>query len=536
VFRTVGAPYNFGTPALADLDHDGKNDIIYGSTDGFLYAWHADTTNVPGFPVNLHGSITASVAVGYLDGPGDTQLDIVALTNNDSLFVIRADGTRRPSYPKHMWFGGTSKTPSPALADMNNDGCLDVVIADTHGGIYAFDRDGFFVLPWVNIRYSALTANASESSPVVADINGDGKADVIMGDENKNLAALSGASGAMLPGFPIVLNGEVRGTPAVCDCDGDGLSEIVLSDWDRNLYLWDYDFPFSPGHTPPWPQFHHDAARTGLASSPVFVGVDDPPPQLPGTLELYAPSPNPARNAVVMRYAVPAASEGAPYEIGVYDISGRRIQMLERGAARAGIFSASWNLRTGDGRPVGVGLYFMRFTLGSLIQSRKVAVVRSIPRPKAVPAGRLRRARSFFRQGGSPLSVRVRFAPSPTGYPPRRRRPHRALQLPVRARTAARSCCASRTPTPRAPPTSRSRDPQQPALARPGLGRRAETGGRVGPYFQSQRRERYHHHAAALVPPGAPTRAGAPPRSWKRGAPPRSRAASRRATTGCAGG
>jgi hypothetical protein len=372
VFRTMGAGYNFGSPALADLDHDGKNDIIYGSTDGFLYAWHSDTTTVAGFPVDLHGSITASVAVGYLDGPSDTQLDIVVCTNNDSLFVIGANGSRRASFPKHMWFSGTSKTPSPALADMNNDGYLDIVIADTHGGIYAFDRLGFFVLPWANIRYSSLTAYASESSPVIADINGDGKPDVIMGDEDKNLTALS--NGAVLPGFPIVLNGEVRGTPGVCDCDGDGKTEIVLADWDRNLYMWDYDYPFSPGHTPPWPQFHHDAARTGLASNPVFVGVSGPP-ELPTAFELYAPAPNPARGSVVARYAVPAASAGAPYEIGVYDLSGRRVQMLERGTARAGIGSATWNLRAGDGAPVGAGLYFVRITLGSLVQSRKVAVV-----------------------------------------------------------------------------------------------------------------------------------------------------------------
>ena len=375
VFRTLGANFNFGTPALADLDHDGKNDIIYGSADGYLYAWHADTTIVPGFPVNLHGGISASVAVGYLDGPGDTQLEIVVPTVSDSLFIIEANGSRRSGWPKHQWFSGTSKAPSPALADMNNDGFLDVVIADTHGGITVYDHSGLFVIPWLNIRYSQLTAFASESSPVVADINGDGKPDVVMGDENKNLAALS--NGAMLPGFPIVLNGEVRGTPALCDCDGDGMSEIVLADWDRNLYMWDYDYPFSPGHTPPWPQFHHDAARTGFASTPVFVGVDDPPvPVLPGTLELYAPTPNPARSQAIARYSVPVASAGAPYEIAVYDVGGRRVQMLERGTARAGNWSATWNLRTGDGHPVGDGLYFVRITLGSLVQSRKVAVVR----------------------------------------------------------------------------------------------------------------------------------------------------------------
>jgi len=378
VFRTVQAGYNFATPAIADLDRDGVNDIIYGSADGYLYAWHADTTNVPGFPVYTGGPITASPAVGYLDGPGDTQLDIVVGSTSESLFVFRADGSRRPGFPKWIKLSGTSKSPSPALADMNGDGYLDIVVASTGGGINVYDRLGFFVIPWSNIRYSAMTNWASESSPVVADINGDGKPDIVMGDEERNLAALAGGTGAMLPGFPIVLNGEVRGTPALCDCDGDGMSEIVLADWDRNLYMWDYDFAFSPGHIPPWPQFHHDAARTGLASNPVFVGVSGPPAPsaLPAKLELSAPSPNPARSSAQAFYAVPASSAGAPYEIAVYDVTGRRIQTLERGVARAGRFTATWNLRTADGRAAGEGLYFLRMTLGSLVQSRKVAVVR----------------------------------------------------------------------------------------------------------------------------------------------------------------
>src|SRR5262249_24224708 len=340
VFKVVGAGYNFSTPAIADLDKDGKNDIIYGSADGYLYAWRWNGTNVPGFPVYTNGTITASPAVGYLDGAGDTQLDIVVASNCESLFVFRANGSRRPGFPLWNKFSGTSRAPSPALAHMNNDGYLHLVVSNTNGGIYVYDRNGSFIPPWLNVRYSASTSFASECSPVVADINGDGFPDIVVGDENSNLAAISGANGTMLPGFPLVLNGEVRGSPALCDCDGDGMSEIVLADWDRNLYVWDYDFPFSPGKRPPWPQFHHAAARTGLATTPVWVGVGDTqlPPAGSWSLEFSAPSPNPARSAAHASYVVPASSEGAPYEIAVYDVSGRRIRTIERGTARAGTF------------------------------------------------------------------------------------------------------------------------------------------------------------------------------------------------------
>ena len=375
VFKVLGASENNGTPALADLDGDGKLDIIYASSDGNLYAWRANGTSLPGFPVAV-GSTNSSVAVGYLDGPGDAQLDIVVAPNNNSLTVVRADGTIHPGFPV---FPKTTnsylRTPSPALADMNNDGFLDIVCAGTNGGIYVFDHNGSLVAPWNNIRYSTMTSLSSESSPVVADINGDGLPDVIMGDETGNLSALAGGTGALMPGFPIQLEAEVKGTPAVCDCDGDGKTEIVVAGWDRNIYEWDYDFPFSPGGYPPWPQFHHDSQRTGYVGTPILLGVGDPA-AAPEVVELARPAPNPARAGTRFAYAVPSTRAGEPFDLAVYDVSGRRVQTLQHGMSRAGHYSAAWDLRNQRGATVENGIYFVRLSLGRTVQSRKLAVLR----------------------------------------------------------------------------------------------------------------------------------------------------------------
>jgi hypothetical protein len=290
--------------------------------------------------------------------------------------VIRANGQRKAGWPVAIQGSFSGRTPSPALADMNNDGFVDVVFAGTDGALHVFNRNGTPLAPVNNVRYSVYTSGASECSPVVADINGDGLNDVVIGDYNQSLAGISG-TGATLPGFPITIGAELNGTPALCDCDGDGMTEIVAIGADATIHMWDYDYPFSPTIPLAWPQFHHDARRTGLMTNRPFVGVPDPtPPRLPAVVELSPASPNPASATSRIWYAVPADRAGALFELALYDLSGREVQVLERGAARPGRYSAEWNLRDRSGQRAGAGVYFVRLQLGDERRVQKLVVLR----------------------------------------------------------------------------------------------------------------------------------------------------------------
>lgn len=382
VFKVLGQPVNFGSPAAADIDNDGLPEIVYGSFDSKVYVWNPDGSNVAGFPFTVNAPILGSTAIGYLDGPGDTQPEIIVASAVDSLYVLTFDGKRRAGWPKFVRTGGSSKSPSPALADMNNDGFLDVIYQSTNGGVYVWNRDGTLLPIWNNVRYSSLTSGASESSPVVADINGDGFNDIVCGGEEGQLYAFSGANASVLPGFPIQLAGEMRGAAALADIDSDGKTEIVLAGWDKNVYVWDYDFTFSPGRPAPWPQFQHDARRTGFASAPLFVGVGDgssPGAGGPvGRLEFAPPQPNPSRSGVNrtrMWFGIPASLTGQRYELGIYDLSGRLVQRVDAGEAPAGRFTLEWNMRDATGRPVDGGVYFARFTVGGQSIARKLVVL-----------------------------------------------------------------------------------------------------------------------------------------------------------------
>jgi hypothetical protein len=378
VFKVMpSSNYNSGTAAIVDLDGDGFRDILFGSSNGTFYAWRPDGSNLPGFPKNLGGVINASVAVGYLDGPLDTELDVIVAVNDNKLYAFSATGVLRTGWPVNHTLSGTSRAPSPALADMNNDGFLDIVAASTNGKVYVYERTGAILAPFNAIPFSALTSSATESSPVVADINGDGFNDIIVGDEFNQLTAISGANGSTLPGFPIDLDAEIKATPAVCDCDGDGMTEIVAMSWGGKVYMWDYDFPFSPAGPPAWPQFHHDARHTGYVGAPVLVDVEGPESgSLPARVELAAPGPNPVRALTRVAYAIPADLDGQRFRIDVFDLNGRRLRTLAEGPARAGRFSAEWDLRDGDRRGVDAGVYFLRLAVGGQALTRKVVVMR----------------------------------------------------------------------------------------------------------------------------------------------------------------
>ncbi len=67
------------------------------------------------------------------------------------------------------------------------------------------------------------------SSPVIADVDGDGSQDVVVGGLDGRLYAYD-ASGRALPGWAggVAMTGAVASSPAVADLDGDGRKEVVV--------------------------------------------------------------------------------------------------------------------------------------------------------------------------------------------------------------------------------------------------------------------------------------------------------------------
>jgi hypothetical protein len=191
-----GMPLKIGaegaaSPTYADLEGRHQLDLVFGSYDGTVRALRPDGSEVPGFPVRTHTLASISplepenfpapayrlaefrdvrdpvtgIAVGDLLGNG--QLDVVADTDNAFLYAWDSRGRLLPGFPVHShpayWTlpvptprAATphSRLPSqgawspPVLADLEGNGKLDILMSAFDGYLYAWQPDGHPVPGW----------------------------------------------------------------------------------------------------------------------------------------------------------------------------------------------------------------------------------------------------------------------------------------------------------------------------------------------------------------------------------------------------
>jgi hypothetical protein len=83
----------FSTPIVADVDGDGKPEVLSGSGGYFVHAWNVDGVEPKGYPKFTGGWALSSPAVGDLDGDG--KLELVAVTRNGWVYAWRTGGSAK---------------------------------------------------------------------------------------------------------------------------------------------------------------------------------------------------------------------------------------------------------------------------------------------------------------------------------------------------------------------------------------------------------------------------------------------------------
>jgi subtilisin family serine protease len=207
-----------GSPAVGDLDGDGKPELVVVTTSYEVFVFHSDGTRTG--PLSQRGS---SVALG--DVLGDSRPELIVCGADGSVWVLGAGGTAlAPPY------AGTLRFPSPpVLTDLDGDGKLDIVVAETDQtlALHAFRGDGT-PLTGFPVSLGAPSVWYGRFYPAAADLDADGWPEIVAGNPQCQMFAVS-RTGKVLPGWPFepAEAFEDCGPVTLSDLDGDGRAEVV---------------------------------------------------------------------------------------------------------------------------------------------------------------------------------------------------------------------------------------------------------------------------------------------------------------------
>jgi hypothetical protein len=217
----VGDMNGDGIPDSIIADRgDGKVTVLLGSRNGSLGSEH---------DVNLGGSSTpVAVAVGDLNGDG--KLDVVAaeeIPGKVAVMLGNGDGTL--GSPVELDCGINATPEDVTIADMNRDGRPDIVVAN-----FGTNTVGVFlgIGPGTFNTEQTFAAGVNPNSVAVADVDGDGFPDVVVANANDQTIGVlpSNARGTnvALLGLQqaIPTTGSV-GKALVADVNGDGKLDLV---------------------------------------------------------------------------------------------------------------------------------------------------------------------------------------------------------------------------------------------------------------------------------------------------------------------
>ena len=220
----------------------------------------------------LYGDALASPTLADVNNNG--KLEIIVQTSNSIIYILDHQGNFLNGWGSNGIVGlppedndeltsDLGVSPHPLAINLDEDPALEIICA-THkqGIIHAWNLDGTEVPGWDIDLNSKIT-----SSLVAGDIDGDDEEEILVGTWNNELYAFE-KNGSNVAGFPFTgATDRIIGTPALGNLDSDPELEIVFGAYDYNLYAIDGDGSILSG----WPQ----ASNYSIKASPAIADLNN---------------------------------------------------------------------------------------------------------------------------------------------------------------------------------------------------------------------------------------------------------------------
>ncbi|MCC8146213.1 MAG: FG-GAP-like repeat-containing protein [Bacteroidales bacterium] len=239
LLSTFGNGKGYSSLAVADLDGDGDMEIIAGFSDG-VHVWHHNGTpfSVNPFFTEPGYLFDATPVVCDLNGDGKKDILISARSGTQrQVFAIDLDRNKLYGWgtnQKVPFANGTAISHELAVGDLDNNGSLEVV-ALGNNCIKIWNKNGYLV------REIALldVPSPSKINPILADIDGDNKSEILFG--HKSMIHAYKYNGTQAEGFPLHVETGVReilSSVCVADVTANGKNNIIARVEDK-IYMWE---------------------------------------------------------------------------------------------------------------------------------------------------------------------------------------------------------------------------------------------------------------------------------------------------------
>lgn len=224
------------SPLVIDLFGDENLGICFGDYDGFFHVVDNMGNELPGFPVDTGDDIWGAPAAGDIDN--DDQIEIVVTSKSGHIFVINPAGVVELDYDADQFLMAT-----PALGNMDDDPEMEIVVTgfSNSSKLFVINPDGSDVDGFpLDINEKVMRGAA------LADFNNNGIDDIVIATENHHLWLIYD-DGSIAPGFPFVSEDKFRTAPSIVSFND---TDIILAGCRDNqfyavnsegLLLWQID-------------------------------------------------------------------------------------------------------------------------------------------------------------------------------------------------------------------------------------------------------------------------------------------------------